>query len=263
MPQAQNMLFALHIQAHGGDQAISAEELAVDHQHQQVLWDWPLEQTFQLFGGGSFPMPADAGTLDAIAFETTLDGPLVIPGRALPSQLTGDSLLQLALLLKGFVAAQVDFFSVAAAQTRPLQLHFAPAIDHITGLRAVPVHRLLAPGAQLLLNFGFHYLPDHRQAQLSGETFDILARLGEQLLERQLCCQRQSANTLGFFFGPSHQSAILSHWFSWLIVTSFNCPSCLVDSRRTTSNSNYRRDNSPQSSVFHSCFRTRPDNLKP
>jgi hypothetical protein len=31
-------------------------------------------------------------------------------------------------------------------------------------------------------------------------------------------------------------------WFSWLLVSVFDRPSCLMGGRRTTSNSNYRRD---------------------
>src|SRR5439155_22777406 len=78
------------------------------------------------------------------------------------------------------------------------------------------------------------------------EGFNILAHPADQFTHRQLSFQAQSFSVNCFFFGLLVLSDVLSHrWFSWLIVSFCNRPSCLMDGRRTTSNFNYRRDISP------------------
>src|SRR5690242_8493327 len=108
------MLSALQINAHSRHDALASEELAIDHQHQQLRWYWPLQQLLQLLGRGSLPMPAHTRTFDPIALETTLDGPFIVTRRALPYQLPLHRLLHFAILLKGGIAFQAYFLVLTA-----------------------------------------------------------------------------------------------------------------------------------------------------
>src|SRR2546426_3951936 len=260
------MLFTLQINPDRGDQAIASKELAVDHQHQQILGHRPLHQPFQFFsrGGfpvatakelerlmqrpvpkdsrGGFPVATDARALHAIALQAALNGSLVVPSRALPHHLSSHRFLQFSILLKRLITGQADLFVLTAAQTGSIDCHFASPEDHVTGLMPMPANRLLAPWAELLLDLRFHDPLDDRQAQLGGEGFYVIAHAGDQFTQRQLGFQAQSFSISCFFFGLLVLSDVLSHrWFSWLIVSFCNRPSCLMGGRRTTSNFNYRR----------------------
>src|SRR3954469_22675869 len=103
-------------------------------------------------------MPAHARALDPVTFKTTLDGSFIVTGRALSYQLAPHRLLHFAVLLKGGIGVQSDFFILAAAQARPLQLDLAPSKDHISGLLPVAANRLLAPVPHFLLTPGLHSL---------------------------------------------------------------------------------------------------------
>src|SRR5262245_30223246 len=119
-------------------------------------------------------MPAHARTLDSIALKTTLGGSFIVASRALPYQLPFHRLLHLTALLKGRITVQPHFFTLAAAQARPLQLDLAPSKDHISGLLSVPADRLLAPSSHFHLDLGLHHLADNRQPDLCSEAFQIL-----------------------------------------------------------------------------------------
>src|SRR5437867_405603 len=243
MPKTQNVLFTLQIHANGCHQAIAAKELAVDHQDQQILRNGSLHETLQFLSRRRFPMPADAGALDPITLKTAFNGPFVVPGRTLAGELALHRFLELAILLKCLVAGQGHLLILPAAQPWPLQPDFTAPVDDVTGLMSVPTSRLLAPPTNLLLDFGFQDLLDDGQPQFGREGFNILGYSGDQFAQRQLSLQTHSFFISCFFFGFFHLSLVLSHrWFSWLLVICFNRPSCLMDGRRTTSNSNYRRD---------------------
>src|SRR5208337_1011590 len=160
MPKTQNVLFTLQINPDGGHQAVPAKELAVDHQDQQVLGNRPLHEALQLLSRRSFPMPADAGALDAVALQTAFNGPFVVPGRALAGQLTLHSFLELTLLLKRLVADQGHLLVLSAAQSGPFQMDLTSPVDDVTGLVPMPTSQLLAPATDLLLDFRFHDLLD-------------------------------------------------------------------------------------------------------
>src|SRR6266581_6144170 len=244
------MLFTLQNNPDRGHQAIPRKELAVDHQHQQILGHRPLHQPFQLFSRGGFPVATDARTLDAIALQATLNGSLIVPTRALARQLSSYRFLQFSIPLKGSITGQADLFVLTAAQPGSLQGHFAPPEDHVTGLMPVSRNQLLAPGAELLLDLRFHHPLDEGQPQLGREGFYIIAHAGDQFTHRQLSFQAQSFSISCFFFGLLILSDVLSHrWFSWLTVSFCNRPSCLMGGRRTTSNFNYRRDISPATNL--------------
>src|SRR6266699_3398248 len=232
MPQAQNVLSALQINADGRHQAIAAKELAVEHQRQQLLGDRPLHQSLQFLGRGSRPVPAYAGALYPIACQTALNGTFIVTRGALPGQLLGHRLLQFAPALKSLVAGQLDLLFVRTTQPWPLQCYFAASEDHVTWLMAIPPHRLLAPLAGSLLDLGFHNPLNDRQTQLGGEAFHVFAHASYQLIHRQLSFQRQSFLISCFFFGLCPCSAVFSHrWFSWLFVY-FLRPSILFDGRQ-------------------------------
>src|SRR6266705_2529872 len=135
------MLFTLQINPDRGHQAIPRKELAVDHQHQQILGHRPLHQPFQLFSRGGFPVATDARTLDAIALQATLNCSLIVPTRALARQLSSYRFLQFSIPLKGSITGQADLFVLTAAQPGSLQGHFAPPDDQFT-------HRQLSFQAQ-------------------------------------------------------------------------------------------------------------------
>src|SRR2546428_5062082 len=237
------MLFTLQINPDRGDQAVASKELAVDHQHQQILGHRPLHQPFQFFSRGGFPVATDARALHAIALQAALNGSLVVPSRALPHHLSSHRFLQFSIPLNRLITGQADLFVLTAAQTGSIDCHFASPEDHVTGLMPMPANRLLAPGAELLLDFRFHDPLDDRQAQLGREGFYVIAHAGDQFTQRQLSFQAQSFSISCFFFGLLVLSDVLSHrLFSWLIVSFCNRPSCLMGGRRTTSNFNYRRD---------------------
>src|SRR5207249_6489313 len=88
------MLFTLQINPDRGHQTIASKELAIDHQHQQILRHGPLHEPFQLFSRGGFPVATDARALDAIALQATLNGSLIVPTRALARQLSSDRFLE-------------------------------------------------------------------------------------------------------------------------------------------------------------------------
>jgi hypothetical protein len=124
---------------------------------------------------------------------------------------------------------------------------------------AVPMRRLAAPPAHFLFDLGGHDPLQDRQAQLGNEAFDVVARSGDQFLQGQGHFQTQAFIINGFFFGFRAITAIGFHgWFSWLMVSVFNRPSCLMVGRRTTSNSNYRRDISPRTDFGSSSLGTPP-----
>src|SRR5437899_7099046 len=152
------MLAAFQINANGGDYALAREEFAIDHQHEQLFGNWPLQQLLELLGGGSLPMPAHTRTLDPVTFKTTLDGSFVVSGRALPYQLPLHRLLHLPVLLKGRIGVQSDFFILATAQARPLQLDLAPPKDHVSGL--LPMSADPLPTPHLSLDLDLPHLAD-------------------------------------------------------------------------------------------------------
>src|SRR2546423_11685154 len=112
MPETQDMLLALQINPDGCHQAVYAKKLAVNHQRQQIFGNWTLHELFQLFGSSRFPVPADAGSFDAIALQASFDSSLIVPSRALPRHLSSHRLLHLTVLLKGPVAVQGHFLSL-------------------------------------------------------------------------------------------------------------------------------------------------------
>src|SRR5712675_1625499 len=188
-------------------------------------------------------MPAHAGPLDAIALQTAVDGTLIIPGRTLASQLASHRVLHFAVFLKRLVAGQGDFLILPVAQTWPLQSYFAPRINDEPWLMAMPVRRLLPPLAHFLVDLRSQDSLNEGQAQLGCERLDIRARSRYEFFHWQLCFQRQSLPIFSFSLGLFLSSSIGSHrWFSWLFVSYFNRPPCLMDGRRTTSNFNYHRD---------------------
>src|SRR5438045_9554823 len=99
-------------------------------------------------------MPAHTRALDPVTFKTTLDGSFVVTGRALSYQLAPHRLLHFAVLLNGGIGVQSDFFILAAAQARLLQLELAPSKDHISGLLPVAANRSPAPSPTFLLKLG-------------------------------------------------------------------------------------------------------------
>src|SRR6266853_4644072 len=107
---------------------------------------------------------------------------------------------------------------------------------------SVAVSLLLAPWAHLLADLGLHDPLHDGQTQFGRIGFNVLACPGDQLFPRQVCFQTQSFSISCFFFGLFHLSLVFSHLV--LLVGCFFCnrPSCLMDGRRTTSNSNYPRD---------------------
>src|SRR5215468_5813490 len=119
------MLFTQQINANSGDHAIPTQELAINHQHLQVLGNRPLHQPLQLQGRGCLPMPAHTGALDAVTLEATINGSLIVTRRALPGQLSGHSLLQLAAALKSLVAGQLNLLLSRTTQSGPLQTDLA------------------------------------------------------------------------------------------------------------------------------------------
>src|SRR3989442_6329245 len=167
------MLFTLQINPHGGHQAIARKELAVDHQHQQILGHGPLHQFVQFSNRSSFPMATDTRLLYPVTLQTAVNGSFIVAHRALAAQLSGHRLLQLALTLKSLIAGQLDLLLIGTAQSRALQANLAPSKDSETALMSMPPHRLPAPATELLLDLCFHDPLDDGQTQLGGEGLHI------------------------------------------------------------------------------------------
>jgi hypothetical protein len=242
MPEAQDVLFALHVDADGGRDAIAGKEFAVDHQDQQILGHGSWHELLQFARGGRFPMATDAGAFNAIAFEALVHGSGIIAGRALAGQLTGHPLLERAVVLKGLITLQADFL-IVATQTRPFHRHLASAVNDVAVLATVSMHGLLPPGAHLGLNLHFHDPLHDRQPQLGGKGFYILAGLGQILVHRQLRHQKPMSFVICFSCRLFFLSFVSFHlWFSWLIVNFYQLLILSDGSRRTTSNFNCPRD---------------------
>src|SRR6185503_4228124 len=112
---------------------------------------------------------------------------------------------------------------LAVAQAGPLEVDFTPAKDHVTRLMAVPMDLLLAPRAELLLDFRFHHTTDKGQTQFGSECFDILTNACNELCDRHLTGEDQSFLFLirRFWFGFVILLFVCSHrWFSWLRFTT-------------------------------------------
>src|SRR5207247_1051346 len=98
---------------------------------------------------------------------------------------------------------------------RPLPLDVSTPKDHVSALLAMSADPLPTPLPHLSLDLGLHNLADNRQANLCGQTLQILTCTANQLLQRQLRLQSQAQSTVGFSFGLLLRSTVLSHcWFS-------------------------------------------------
>ena len=100
-------------------------------------------------------MAADARAFNPVALEALINGSFIVARRALPGQVARHGLLELAVLLKGQVAGQGDFF-IVAPQAGSLHRYFAPGVNDVTGLLAVPMGGLFAPCSHLGLNLFLH-----------------------------------------------------------------------------------------------------------
>src|SRR5436190_12124967 len=226
------MLFALQINADGCYDAVPRKELAIDHQHQQILGHRPFHQLLQIPGCGCFPMPANAGSFDAVTLQTAIHGSFIVTAGALAAKLANHRSLHLAVALKGFVAGELNLLVVRATQTWPLQIDFAPVENDIPRLLPMSPDRLLSPATGLLFDLRPHNTSNDDQPYLGREAFDILVDPGDQFFHGQLSFQHQFFSIGSFFFGLFNGSAVFSHrWFSWLIVHFFQ-PSILFDERQ-------------------------------
>jgi hypothetical protein len=111
----------------------------------------------------------------------------------LPGQLAAEGPLQLAILLKGAIAGQVDLLVLLVAQARMLQQDFASGEDHRTALTAVSMDFPLTPRPDPSLDFRRHDRLDDGQTHLGGKSLDVLAQTGGASSSRGKCAVRGKA----------------------------------------------------------------------